>query len=243
LQLGHDRRLRHVELRHRVRRFADVPAKCHKVAMLRPLSGERAMWEGLDRKVRNQVRKAEKSGLTAHIGGEELLDEFYEVFSENMRDLGTPVISRTFFREILRQFPRRTRVFLSRHGARPVAASLTYSYRETAEVPWASSLRSYRSSAPNMLLYWTMLLHASEAGCRVFDFGRSTPDEGTYHFKRQWGAVPEALVWEYGLLEGRDVPGISPRNERFSAAIRAWQHIPVWVTRIMGPAIVRNIPA
>src|ERR1700686_2168456 len=72
LQLGHDRRLRHVELRHRVRRFADVPAKCHKVAMLRPLSGERAMWEGLDRKVRNQVRKAEKSGLTAHIGGEEL---------------------------------------------------------------------------------------------------------------------------------------------------------------------------
>jgi serine/alanine adding enzyme len=241
--VGHDRRLRHVELRHRVRRFADVPAKCHKVAMLRPLSGERTMWEGLDRKVRNQIRKAEKSGLTAHVGGEELLDEFYQVFSENMRDLGTPVMSRTFFREVLRQFPRRTRVFLLRHGEDPVAASLTYTYRETAEVPWASSLRSHRSSAPNMLLYWTMLRHASAAGCRVFDFGRSTPDEGTYHFKRQWGAEPEALVWEYGLLEGRGVPDISPRNERFSPAIRAWQHIPVWVTRIMGPAIVRNIPA
>jgi len=50
------------------------------------------MWDGLDRKVRNQVRKAQKSGLTAERGGTALLDAFYAVFARNMRDLGTPLL-------------------------------------------------------------------------------------------------------------------------------------------------------
>jgi FemAB-related protein (PEP-CTERM system-associated) len=244
LELGRRRRLRHVELRHRSQHFADLPAKRHKVAMLLPLpADEQVLWEGLDRKVRNQVRKAQKSGLSAHEGQVELLEEFYQVFAENMRDLGTPVFSRSFFREVLQQFPDRTKVFLVRQGERPIAASITYGHRDVNEVPWASSLRAYRTSAPNMLLYWTMLQHAARAGFRCFDFGRSTPDQGTFHFKRQWGAVPEPLVWEYGLLGSAAVPDMSPGNDRFAAAIRAWQRIPVWMTRMMGPAIVRNIPA
>jgi FemAB-related protein (PEP-CTERM system-associated) len=165
------------------------------------------------------------------------------VFAENMRDLGTPVFSRAFFREVLQQFPAATRVFVVRHGDRPVAASVTYAHRDVMEVPWASSLRAYRTSAPNMLLYWTMLRDATRSGFRCFDFGRSTPDQGTFHFKRQWGAAPEPLVWEYGLLGSGALPDISPGNDRFAAAIRAWQRIPVWMTRMMGPAIVRNIPA
>ena len=52
------------------------------------------MWEVIDRKVRNQIRKAEKSALTVERGGAELVGEFYTVFTRNMRDLGTPVYSR-----------------------------------------------------------------------------------------------------------------------------------------------------
>src|SRR5688572_18910375 len=55
----------HVELRHLERRFPEWPAKHHKVAMCLslPHSGD-ALWNALDRKVRNQVRKAQKSGCT-----------------------------------------------------------------------------------------------------------------------------------------------------------------------------------
>src|SRR5262249_36853926 len=103
-----ERRLAHVELRHRQQRFPGAPSKSHKVAMLLPLADDApAMWDGLDRKVRNQVRKAEKSGLTCEFGGAELLDPFYAVFAANMRDLGTPVYAKRFFLEVLQAFPDR----------------------------------------------------------------------------------------------------------------------------------------
>ncbi len=65
------RRCRHVELRHVEQRFADCPSKRHKVTMLLPLREPAALWDGFDRKVRNQVRKAQKSDLAYTAGGRE----------------------------------------------------------------------------------------------------------------------------------------------------------------------------
>ncbi len=240
--LARERAWRHVELRHVRRRFVHCPAKCHKVAMWLPLVPTSEMlWSALDRKVRNQVRKAEKSGCTAEDGGAELLDDFYRVFAHNMRDLGTPVYGRRFFAEVLQAFPADTRVFVVRVGAEPVAASITLGWRDRIEVPWASSLRAHASSSPNTLLYWTMLKWAVERGYKTFDFGRSTPDEGTFHFKKQWGAQPQELAWEYLGLTGA-LPDQGPKNPKFRAAIAVWQRLPVPVATALGPAIVRNIP-
>ncbi|MEZ5583585.1 MAG: GNAT family N-acetyltransferase [Candidatus Competibacteraceae bacterium] len=74
------------------------------------------------------------------------------------------------------------------------------------EIPWASSLRKYNSLSPNMLLYWSVLEFACKKGYRIFDFGRSTPGEGTYRFKEQWGAKPVQLYWHYWLRGGRPLP-------------------------------------
>lgn len=46
-----------------------------------------------------------------------------------------------------------------------------------------------------MLLYWAMLEYACDQGYRQFDFGRSTPGEGTCRFKEQWGAKSHQLYW------------------------------------------------
>jgi serine/alanine adding enzyme len=237
------RGLAHVELRHLAPRFAELPAKRHKVAMRLALPATAdAFWAALDRKVRNQVRKAEKSQLSATVGGAELLPEFYAVFAHNMRDLGTPVYSRRFFEVIFREFPESARVCLVRAGGTAIAASITIQWRDTIEVPWASSLREHRASSPNMLLYWAMLQHAIGAGCVTFDFGRSTPDEGTYHFKRQWGAEATPYAWEYLLLKGQALPDQSPNNPKFRMAVEAWKRLPVGVATRLGPMIVRSIP-
>ncbi len=242
ISLARARHWRHVELRHIRRQFAEWPAKRHKVAMWMPLAADpETLWSSLDRKVRNQVRKAEKCGCTAEDGGEELLGDFYRVFAHNMRDLGTPVYGRRFFDEVFRSFPSETRVFVVRVAGEPVAASITVGWRDRLEVPWASSLRAHAAKSPNTLLYWAMLRWAVRQGCRTFDFGRSTPDEGTFHFKKQWGAQPHELAWEYLGLSG-DLPDQSPKNPKFKAAIALWQHLPVSVATALGPAIVRNIP-
>lgn len=238
-----ERRLSHVELRHSARLLPGLPARQHKVGMYLALERDAARaWEGLDRKARNQVRKAEKSGLTARIGGAELLRRFYSVFARNMRDLGTPVYSFRFFETILSTFPDTSRVVLVDHGETTVAGAIELTHRNVVEVPWASSLREYRSQSPNNLLYWRIIEHAIENGRTTLDFGRSTPNEGTYQFKQQWGAQPEPLHWEYVLLGRSDMPNVSPANPRFKSAIALWSRLPLPLTNWIGPHIVRSIP-
>jgi hypothetical protein len=71
---------------------------------------------------------------------------------------------------------------------------------------------------------------------------RSTPGEGTYQFKKQWGAVPRELVWEYWTAPGKPLPDWNPRNPTYARAIQVWQRLPVKVATLLGPAVVRNIP-
>jgi serine/alanine adding enzyme len=236
---------KHVELRHVARRFTDLPFRQHKVAMTLAVpdgATSESLWNGLDRKVRNQVRKAEKSGLVAVSGGRELLDDFYRVFAQNMRDLGTPVYSAELFEAVLRECKEDARVFVVRLQQVPVAAGITLGFRDVLENPWASSLREHRDKCPNMLLYWAMLQHAASTGHRVFDFGRSTPDEGTYHFKKQWGAREVPLHWEYRMGTSRELPDHSPKNARFSVAVQCWQRLPVGIATRLGPPIARILP-
>jgi serine/alanine adding enzyme len=235
-----DRKCSHVELRHIEQQFPALPVKRHKVAMRLPLGP--SMFEGLDRKVRNQIRKAEKSGLVVERGGEPLVGDFYTVFARNMRDLGTPVYSRRLFEEVLRAFPDRAQLHIVRLNGMPVAGGVTYRTASMVQLPWASSLRAYNTLCPNVLLYWDAIQFAQESGAAVFDMGRSTPNEGTFKFKAQWGAEPVPLNWEYQLMAPGELPNVSPANPKYQFAIALWQKLPLSVTTTVGPMIVRAIP-
>lgn len=232
---------RYVELRHTAR-LTSLPARQHKVSLRMPLPASAdALWQALDRKVRNQVRKGQKSGFEVEAGGARLVGDFYRVFAENMRDLGTPVYSKRLFSTVADLFDGAT-LHLVRHKGKPVAGGVTLEHNATVLVPWGSSLKAYRQSCPNMLLYWSMMEHAIARGARVFDFGRSSPDAGTMSFKLQWGAGPEPQFWEYILLNRSELPDHQPSNPRFSLAIEGWKRLPLWAANRLGPAVVRHIP-
>lgn len=233
----------HVEMRHTEPWMGELPTKQAKVSMLLALAPDRdSLWQGFNAKLRNQVRKAEKSGLTAVVGGQELLADYYTVFVRNMRDLGTPVYAKKFFAEVLAAFTDDANIIAVNLEGKPVAAGLVVRYRDTLEIPWASSIRDYNPLCPNNLLYWTALQHALAIGCTRFDFGRSTPGEGTYKFKEQWGAKPIQLHWQYLLPDGASLPELNTKNPKFEMAIRLWQKLPLPVTTLVGPHIVKNIP-
>lgn len=233
----------HLELRHTRRQFERRPYRQHKLALTRPLPATpQALWAETDRKVRNQVRKAQKSGLEVRSGGSELMPDFYAVFAENMRDLGTPVYPQKLFNEVLRVFPDNARLTVVWLGTVPVAGAVTVSWRETILVPWASSLRRFRSLCPNMLLYWTLLERATADRVRIFDFGRSSPGSGPHQFKLQWGAAEAPLTWEYVLPAGTRLPDQGPSNPKFRAAIEAWKHLPLGLANRLGPWIAAHLP-
>jgi hypothetical protein len=93
-----------------------------------------------------------------------------------------------------------------------------------------------------MLLYWTCLAFACEQGFATFDFGRSTAGEKTYKFKEQWGAKPSPMNWHYWMRRGGEIPNITPDNPKYKLAIGLWKKLPLTLTRILGPSIVKNIP-
>ena len=244
IAIAGDRRADYLELRHTARRFPSLTERRHRVAMtLGLLDSTEQQWLALDRKIRNQVRKAEKSSLTAAQGGIELVTDFYQVFSRNMRDLGTPVFGRALFEEVFRTFPENSRVVCVYRGEQPVAASIVHWRGAWMEVPWASALREFNASAANMFLYWQMLQVAIERGCSRFEFGRCAPGEGTFQFKRQWGAEPSPLVWEYWMGGGKPAQfDLHADDSSYGRAAAVWRRLPLGVSKVLGPRIVRGIP-
>jgi FemAB-related protein (PEP-CTERM system-associated) len=234
---------RHIELRHTEPLEGPVQTKTEKVSMRLQLPVDAApLWAALGAKLRSQIRRPQKEGMSARIGREEQLDAFYRVFSTNMRDLGTPVYPKRFFEAILARFPTNTWLCSVYTGREAVASGLLIGFRDRLEIPWASSLRAYNLYSPNMLLYWSALEFACQRGYREFDFGRSSRDAGTYRFKEQWGAKPVQLYWHYWLRRQGPLPQLNPQNARYRLAINAWRQLPVAVTRLLGPLFVRSLP-
>lgn len=233
----------HIELRHQQQIETPWVATERKVSMRLPLPGAyEELVKAFPSKLRSQVRRAQKEGMTARVGGSECLDEFYVVFSRCMRDLGTPVYAKDFFAKILEVFPKESRICVVSHGETPVAAGFLHGFRSSLEIPWAASDKRFNKLAPNMLLYGTVLEYACQQGFQVFDFGRSSPDSGTYRFKEQWGAQPQQLHWYYWMKDGRQVPQLNPQNPKYALAIRLWQKLPVAVANLLGPHIVKHLP-
>lgn len=248
-ELADQLRVQYLELRHQgdgIEHVSITKNRTDKVHMSMPLPGEvDSLWAGYNAKVRNQVRKGEKAGLEIEFGGAALLDGFYDVFSINMRDLGTPVYPRRLFETVLDTFGGSAELAVVRHEGKAVAGALLLHTRVgehlTSSVPSASSLRVAKQTNANMWMYHELLKRAVSRGAGAFDFGRSTPDSGTYRFKKQWGAAASPATWQYYLRAG-DVSAVRPDNPKYKRRIATWQKLPVWVTRLVGPAIVRGIP-
>ncbi len=224
-----------------VRSLSCLNVTSHKVRMVLDLpENSENLWDTFKSKLRSQIKRPQKDGLQFTIGNSELVDDFYRVFAVNMRDIGSPVHSKKWIDAVVRFFGERAHVGIVYAGAKPVAGGIILGVNDIVAIPWASALNDYSRSSPNMLLYWGLLAYACDHGFKRFDFGRSTPGEGTYRFKEQWGAAPFTLYWyKQGISDHRennDATGIlRPLVEK------AWARLPQRYTDIIGPMVRRYI--
>ena len=233
----------HIEFRQVVPFDNGFPVKTHKVSMRLRLPGStEELWKSFPSKLKSQIRRPQKEAMSVRIDGIEEIESFYKAFSICMKNLGTPVYPKAFFRNIMEDFPESTWICTVYLGDSPVASGFLAGFKKSLEIPWAASIPVYNRFSPNMLLYWNCLKFACEKGFTEFDFGRSTADGGTYKFKAQWGAIPVPLNWYYWLRNSGTIPDLTNRNPKYRLAIALWKKLPVSVTRILGPKIVKNIP-
>lgn len=232
----------YVELRH-LRAFGSLPAKDLYVRFEREIQPDHeANLMAIPGKRRRDVRIAEQQGLTARSGGAELLKPFYAVYTRNMRDLGSPPFPRRLFEALLEEYGTQCRIFGAFHGQMMTSGSFTFFYRDRIMPYYSASTREGLALCTNEYMYWSIMRHAAEHGFKIFDFGRSKKDSGSYHFKRHWGFTPIPLPYQYQLVAGHEMPNLSPTNPKFALAIRTWQRMPLSLTRWLGPKLSRYFP-
>ncbi|HET7306822.1 MAG TPA: FemAB family XrtA/PEP-CTERM system-associated protein [Gammaproteobacteria bacterium] len=219
---------------------ADWPTKSLYVTFRKALDPDpEANLMAIPRKQRAMIRKAEAGGLRAEI--DEDVDRGYDLYAESVRNLGTPVFSRRYFRLLKARFGEDCEMLTVLHDDRPVSAVMSFYFRDEV-LPYYGGGGSFaRVVKANDFMYWQTMCRGIERGARLFDYGRSKRDTGAYRFKTHWGFEPQPLYYQYHLVRAKQVPDISPNNSRYRPFINAWQRLPLPVSRMVGPWIARSL--
>ena len=234
LELRHEKHIEHPKMN------ASATEKVHMRLKL-PETSE-LLWDSLKSKVRSQVRKPlNDTDLTCEFGRHDQLANFYQIFCRNMRDLGTPPFPKSLFSMMLDEFGDDAEICTVFFQGIPVSSGFLLHGPGTTLIPSASALREYNKTSCNMLMYWHILERAVQRGQSCFDFGRSSVDAGTHKFKKQWGSDEYPAIWQYYSRKG-DITDARPNSGKYDRKIEAWKKMPVWLTKVIGPTIIRGIP-
>lgn len=213
----------------------------HLTLELRLEATVEAQWKAFDAKLRNQVRKGEKSEFHPRWGHAHVAD-FHRVLLENMRDLGTPIRGVAYFRRALELLGDAADLLILDREGTPAGAMFTVAHGARMSDPWASSLRRYFALCPNHVLYWVAIRRAIERGLTRFDFGRSQRTAGTYSFKAQWGAEPVQLYYQYVLGRASHPPTLEEQKGAYAAAVAVWRRLPLGLANLLGERARRRFP-
>jgi FemAB-related protein (PEP-CTERM system-associated) len=234
--------VRYLEFRH-LDTFGQMPTKDLYVTFRKEIySDPEKNLASIPRKQRRMIRQGEKYGLTAQIGGEELLKDFYRIYSHSVRNLGTPVFPRRLFENLAAQFGSACRILGVFHEGRMVAGVLTFFFRQEVLPYYGGALKEAFRYAVNDFMYWNLMCYAAENGYKIYDFGRSKKGTGSYDFKRHWGFEPQPLAYQYHLVKQKNMPNMNPLNSWFSAPIWIWKRTPWKLTQWLGPKVVKFFP-
>jgi FemAB-related protein (PEP-CTERM system-associated) len=246
IELVKEHQVDFLELRNRQELAHDkLQTMTHKVYFILPLNPDPdVIWKKVvHENIRNKVRKARKNQLSILSGSSPtLVDLFYQVFSKNMRDLGTPVFPKKYFMNLLKYFPEEMKIFLVKYQDMVIGGKVVFCFKDTIFFIYHSSMRKFAKLAPNNLLYWAAVEYGCENGFKYCNMGRSTVNSGPYYFKKQWGGEIRQLYFQYYLHNKKQLPQLAPSNPKFSIAINLWKRLPLAVTTTLGPLLAKHIP-
>ncbi len=193
----------------------------------------------IPRKQRAVVRQSLEMGLEARIAEDVELN--YDLYAMSVRNHGTPVFTRDYFRALKREFGEACEILNVYKGDEPVAGCLTFYHRDEILPYYAGGTPRAREFKAHDFMYWDMIRRGAERGCRVFDFGRSKLGTGPYSFKKNWGFAPTPLVYDFYLNKARAIPDVNPLNPKYRLFVSLWQRLPLPVANTLGPFIARGL--
>ncbi len=195
--------------------------------------------KAIPRKQRAVVRKGIEHGLTGRVTGG--VDRLHAIYAESVRNLGTPVFSRRYFRVLAEIFRDSMDVVEILDGDNPVAAVMNFYWRDEVLPYYGGGTASARNCHANDFMYWDVMRRAAARGCRLFDYGRSKLGTGSFSFKKNWGFTPAPLDYRFPLAPGATIPDHNPLNPKYRLFIAGWKKLPLPIANLLGPHIVRGV--
>lgn len=243
IRLAREHEVNYLELKSRsITRCAELQHHNDYLNYYMPIDEPDVMWRSrLKKKTRESVRRSEKYGLTLE-KGHHLLDAFYQVMVVSMRRLGTPVHSKLLYQNIMVSFGQNANLFAVKYNGIPISISLVLRFRKEFVALIRGSLDEYYHLRPNNFLYWGLFKEAYLSGANSFDLGRSLAGSGPAVFKESWGAEAKPLYYEYFLNRKKTIPKINQDNPSYNLPRLIWRHIPLSLTKLLGPHLIKNIP-
>lgn len=195
--------------------------------------------KAIPNKQRAVVRKGISSGLQSEEGWHG--DRMYNVYAESVRNLGTPVFPARYFRTLREVFGDDCRSLMITHEGKDVAGVLSFYFRDQVLPYYAGSTAASRDLYAHGFMYWELMRNACDQGIKIFDYGRSKVDTGSYSFKKNWGFEPEPLYYEHYLVKAESIPEVNPTNPKYQFFINAWKKLPLPMANTVGPLLSRSL--
>ena len=196
----------------------------------------------IKRRQRAEVRKSLDNGLVARVGrGETDRAAHYRVYATSVRNLGTPVFPRSLFDAVLDGFGDDADIMTVSHDGEAVASVLTLYFNGHAMLYWGGGTYAARGLRANEFIHFSMMNHARERGCTVFDFGRSKIGTGPYHYKKNWGFEPVPIIYAGRTASGVEPREINPLSPKYRLQVALWRRLPLAFTDRVGPYIARGL--
>jgi len=242
IQYTEENRLEYLEFRNKEPKAKDLPQKDLYFNFSREIYDSlEDNIKAIPRKSRRMIRQGEKNNLSFEFGTH-AIDLFYDILARSYQHLGTPIFTSRLFHNFCTGFGDKCNILIIFNDEhRPIGGVLFFLFKNQVVPYYAGSLVHYRNLAPNDYMYWQLMKYGYENGCKIFDFGRSRADTGSFHFKRHWGFEPKALCYQYYLNTLDDLPNLSPANPKYKKKLELWQRLPFWATKILGPPIAKYL--
>ena len=188
---------------------------------------------------KEMTKNSDKCDLLCNTGSLELLDKFYFLYLQNMKELGTPPFPKNYFRKIIENFPQKAKIILVENQRQICSSSFIIKVSKKELFTYViSTPRLYKSGRSSHLIYMQAAKEAQNLGCSVINFGRSIDGSGPAFFKSRYGLEIVPLLI-YSPYENWNVT--NPKNSILRHAVTIWKKLPIPLTRVGGILFAKHV--
>jgi len=239
-ELAQQQQVDYLEYRNMYPVHSDWPAKDLYFTFRKPIDPDvEKNLLAIPRKQRAMVRKGIKNELKGDVDDD--IERFFFAYSRSVHRLGTPVFSKKYFQLLKETFADQCEILTVHNDGKTLSSVMSFYFRDEVLPYYGGSTSDARTVAANDFMYWELMRRSCVNGYKLFDFGRSKRNTGSFSFKKNWGFDAQPLYYEYQLIKSTKIPNHNPSNPKYKFFIQAWQKLPLSVANWVGPHIVKNL--